>query len=70
MLTHLLVQNGASVNFPDRRGNTSVHLAAQRKNVDALQILSQATNPLPDFNCRNFAGMASVMVHGMECCVS
>ncbi len=57
MLTQLLVQNGASVNFPDRRGNTCVHLAAQRKNVDTLQILSRSTNPLPDFNCRNFAGI-------------
>ena len=56
MLIHLLVQAGASVNFPDRRGNTSIHLAAQRKNVSVLQILSQAENHPPDYNIRNFAG--------------
>ena len=56
MIAHLLVQNGASVNYPDRRGNTSIHLAAHRKSVNLLQILSHATNPLPEFNARNFAG--------------
>ena len=56
MLAHLLVQAGASVNYPDRRGNTSVHLAVQRKNVNILQILSQAESSRPDYNARNFAG--------------
>lgn len=56
MLIHLLVQAGASVNFPDRRGNTSIHLAAQRKNVSVLQILSQSENHPPDYNIRNFSG--------------
>lgn len=60
MLIHLLVQAGASVNFPDRRGNTSIHLAAQRKNVSVLQILSQAENHPPDYNIRNFAGRLSL----------
>lgn len=52
----MLIQEGASVNFPDRRGNTSIHLASQRKELDILQVLSQAANPVPDFNARNFAG--------------
>ena len=56
MLVNLLVQAGASVNCPDRRGNTSVHLAAQRKNVGILQILSQAENHSPNYNARNFGG--------------
>lgn len=56
MLVNLLVQAGASINHPDRRGNTCVHLAAQRKNVSILQILSQAENHSPDYNAKNFAG--------------
>lgn len=55
-MVRLLVGAGASVNFPDRKGNTSIHLAAQRRDVRLLQLLSQATSPLPDFNSRNFAG--------------
>lgn len=56
MLVNLLVQAGASVNCPDRRGNTCIHLAAQRKNVSVLQILSQAESHTPEYNARNFAG--------------
>lgn len=58
MLVNLLVQAGASVNCPDRRGNTCIHLAAQRKNVSVLQILSQAESHTPEYNARNFAGNA------------
>eukprot|EP00731_Ephydatia_muelleri_P012286 Em0006g1180a len=56
LMVQLLVTAGASVNFPDRRGCTSVHLAAQRRDLRILQIISRATNPLPDFNAKNFAG--------------
>lgn len=55
-LVQLLVQAGASVNFPDRKGNTAIHLAAARRDVKILQLLSQATSPLPDYNAKNFAG--------------
>ena len=56
MVVQLLVQAGASVNFPDRRGNTCIHLASQRRDLRTLQILSQANNPVPDFNIKNFSG--------------
>eukprot|EP00731_Ephydatia_muelleri_P038985 Em1027g2a len=52
LMVQLLVTAGASVNFPDRRGCTSVHLAAQRRDLRILQIISRATNPLPDFTPR------------------
>ncbi|XP_019853663.1 PREDICTED: NF-kappa-B inhibitor cactus-like isoform X2 [Amphimedon queenslandica] len=66
MLVNLLVQAGASVNCPDRKGNTCVHLAAQRKNVGILQILSQAENHSPDYNARNFGGLTPVHVATKE----
>ena len=53
----MLIQEGASVNYPDRRGNTSVHLASSRKELGILHVLSQASNPIPDFNARNFSGI-------------
>ena len=52
----MLIQEGASVNYPDRRGNTSVHLASSRKELGILHVLSQAASPSPDFNARNFSG--------------
>ena len=55
-MVQLLVRAGASVNFPDRKGNTALHLAAARRDVRILQLLAQATNPLPDYNAKNFAG--------------
>ena len=55
-MVQALVAAGASVNFPDRKGNTSLHLAAQRRDVRILQLLSRATSPLPDFNLKNFSG--------------
>lgn len=66
LMVQLLVTAGASVNFPDRRGCTSIHLAAQRRDLRILQILSRATNPLPDFNARNFAGLTAVHVATRE----
>lgn len=65
-MVQLLVSGGASVNFPDRKGNTSIHLASQRRDVRVLQLLSQATSPLPDFNCMNFAGLTAVHVATKE----
>ena len=56
-MVKLLVEGGSSVNFPDRKGNTALHLAACRRDTRILQILSQATSPLPDFNAKNFIGM-------------
>ena len=55
-MVQLLVEAGASVNFPDRKGNSALHLASARRDTRILQILSRATSPLPDFNCKNFAG--------------
>ncbi len=55
-MVQLLVGAGASVNFPDRKGNTALHLAAARRDVRILQLLAQATNPLPDYNAKNFLG--------------
>lgn len=55
-MVQLLVGAGASVNFPDRKGNTALHLAAARRDVRILQLLAQATNPLPDYNAKNFFG--------------
>jgi ankyrin repeat protein len=59
-IVQMLVQAGASVNFPDRKGNTALHLAAARRDMQVLQILARATSPVPDFNCKNFAGLAPV----------
>ena len=56
MMVEVLVKHGASVNFPDRKGNTSLHLAAQRRDVRCLEQLSKATSPLPDYNAKNFSG--------------
>ena len=56
LMVRLLVGTGASVNFPDRKGNTALHLAAARRDVRILQLLAQATNPLPDYNAKNFSG--------------
>ena len=50
------MKHGASVNFPDRKGNTCTHLAAQRRDVRCLEQLSKATSPLPDYNAKNFSG--------------
>jgi len=58
-MVQLLVGAGASVNFPDRKGNTALHLAAVRKDIRILQLLAQATNPLPNYNIKNFAGKKS-----------
>lgn len=55
-IVQLLVQAGASVNFPDRKGNTALHLASTRRDMQVLQMLARATSPVPDFNCKNFAG--------------
>ena len=63
-MVQLLVEAGASVNFPDRKGNTALHLASARRDTRILQILSRATSPLPDFNCKNFAGISEfILVH-------
>ena len=63
-MVQLLVEAGASVNFPDRKGNTALHLASARRDTRILQILSRATSPLPDFNCKNFAGISEfIHVH-------
>jgi ankyrin repeat protein len=69
MLVNLLVKSGASVNHPDRRGNTCIHLAAQRKSVSILHILAQAESQLPDYNSRNFAGLTPVHVATREGCI-
>ena len=61
-MVSLLVQAGANVNFPDRHGSSSVHLAAQRRDLKCLQALAMATNPLPDFNLRNFDGKYTTIV--------
>ena len=61
-MVSLLVQSGANVNFPDRHGSSSVHLAAQRRDLKCLQALAMATNPLPDFNLRNFDGKYIVSI--------
>ena len=56
-MVELLVNAGASVNFPDRKGNTSIHLAVQRRDMKCLNVLSKATSPIPDFNAQNFQGI-------------
>lgn len=52
----MLMEHGASINYPDRKGNSAIHLAAMRKDIKILQILSKSTSPLPDFDGKNFAG--------------
>lgn len=68
-MVSLLVQAGANVNFPDRHGSSSVHLAAQRRDLKCLQALAMATNPLPDFNLRNFDGLTPVHIATKEACI-
>ncbi|XP_065901847.1 NF-kappa-B inhibitor epsilon-like isoform X2 [Dysidea avara] len=68
-MVSLLVQSGANVNFPDRHGSSSVHLAAQRRDLKCLQALAMATNPLPDFNLRNFDGLTPVHIATKEACI-
>ena len=63
-IVQLLVQAGASVNFPDRKGNTALHLASARRDMQILQMLARATSPVPDFNCKNFAG--TLLIEGLE----
>ena len=55
-MVRILIEAGASVSYPDRKGNSAIHLAAIRKDVKILQILSKSTSPLPDFNAKNFEG--------------
>ncbi len=56
-MVQILMEAGASVNYPDRKGNSAIHLAAGRKDVKILKILAKATLPLPNFNGKNFAGI-------------
>lgn len=56
-MVQILKDAGACVNFPDRKGNSAIHLAATRKDVDMLKLLSKFTAPLPDINAKNFAGL-------------
>jgi len=56
-MVQMLKEAGASVNYPDRKGNSAVHLAAARKDVDMLKLLSKFSSPVPDFNAKNFAGL-------------
>lgn len=55
-MVQMLMEHGASINYPDRKGSSAIHLAATRKDMKILEILSKATSPLPDFNVKNFAG--------------
>ena len=55
-MVEMLLEAGASTNSPDRKGNSAIHLAAIRKDVKILQLLSKAKTPLPDFNGKNFTG--------------
>lgn len=52
-MVELLLEAGASVNYPDRKGNSAVHLAVTRKDVKILKILAKYVS---DFNIKNFAG--------------
>ena len=56
----MLIEHGACINYPDRKGNTAIHLAAIRKDIKTLQIISKAKTPVPDFNGKNFAGKLGV----------
>jgi ankyrin repeat protein len=60
LMVETLVKGGASVNFPDRKGNTCIHLASQRRDLKSLKELSKATSPLPDYNAKNFQGLTPV----------
>ena len=55
-MSQLLIRAGASVNYPDRKGNTAIHLSVARGDIQTLEVLSTATDPKPDFDCMNFAG--------------
>lgn len=55
-MVQMLKDAGASVNYPDRKGNSAVHLAAARKDVEMLKLLTKFNSPIPDFNAKNFAG--------------
>ncbi|CAI8027688.1 Nuclear factor NF-kappa-B p100 subunit [Geodia barretti] len=69
-IVQMLVQAGASVNFPDRKGNTALHLAAARRDMQVLKILARAASPVPDFNCKNFAGCLQWAYLSSLCCGS
>ena len=56
-MVQILKDAGACVNYPDRKGNSAIHLAATRKDVDMLKLLFKFTTPLPDINAKNFAGL-------------
>lgn len=53
----MLLEAGASVNYPDRKGNSALHLAVTRKDVKILKILAKSSS---GFDGKNFAGRVFV----------
>lgn len=68
-MVRLLMVAGASVNYPDRKGNSAIHLAVTRKDVEILKTLSKATMPPSDFNRKNFAGVCVCVFLFVRACV-
>jgi ankyrin repeat protein len=57
-MVQLLLEAGASTGYPDRKGNSAVHLAVTRKDLKILKILAKSTS---EFSAKNFAGNISYM---------
>ena len=57
LVVRALMGAGANVNLPDRNGQTALHLACQRSDLQCIQELLRAQNPeIADCEAGNFDG--------------